>query len=225
MDKPRLMTDELDWSLAWMNANLTGLPANRVYVYPGSYEDGSTEAIAVAAGYAGAAGSGTMQPSPDAATVLGSGYNVQNVLSQGMVPNFQGLTDEQLANKFRALVFKSAVWGVPIGVFFHWNELSDHQVEVMLDSLRFSGATLMSNTALVNYLLGTQAMTGTTLYADSASGMVDVRPVAVAPVVDAGATLTDEFKVDLMGVDQSLFGAGWEMGAFAFVPESVGRVK
>ena len=90
MDKTRLMTDEMNWSLAWMNANLTGLPGNRVYVYPGSYEDTSTEAIAVAAGYAGSRGSGTMQPSPNAATVLGSGYNVQNILSQGMVPYFQG---------------------------------------------------------------------------------------------------------------------------------------
>ena len=48
----------------------------------------STEAIAVAAGYAGARGSGVMQPSPNAATVLGTGINVQNILSQGMVPNF-----------------------------------------------------------------------------------------------------------------------------------------
>ena len=225
MDKTRLMTDELNWSLAWMNTNLTGLPTHRVYVYPGSYEDASTEAIAVAAGYAGARGSGSMKPAPDAATVLASGYNVQNILSQGMVPNFQGWTDEQLANKFQALVFKSAVWGVPIGIFFHWNELSDHQVEVMLDTLRFSGATLMTNTQLVNYLLGTQNVPGTTLYADSTSGTVDLRPVAVSPVVDSGVPLDDEFKFDLMGTDQTAFGTGWERGAFAFVPEALGRVK
>ena len=225
IDKPRLMTDELGWSLAWMNANLTGLPASRVYVYPGSYEDASTEAIAVADGYAGARGSGTMQPSPNAATVLATGYNVQNILSQGMVPNFQGLTDEQLANRFRALVFKSAVWGVPIGVFFHVDELTAHQVEVMLDALRFSGATLMTNTQLVNYLRGTQQVSGTTLYADSASGAADLRPVAVAPVVDAGADLGSEFALDLMGIDQTVFGSGWEMGAVAFVAESLGRVK
>ena len=62
-------------------------------MYPGSYEDSSTEAIAVAAGYAGARGSGVMQPSPNAATVLGTGINIQNILSQGMVPNFQNLSD------------------------------------------------------------------------------------------------------------------------------------
>jgi hypothetical protein len=118
MDKTRLMTDELGWSKAWMNANLTGLPSNRVYIYPGSYEDTSTEVIAVAAGYAGARGSGSMQPAPNAATVLASGINVQNILSQGIAPNFQNLSDTQFANKLRALVFKSAVWGVPIGISF-----------------------------------------------------------------------------------------------------------
>jgi hypothetical protein len=30
MDKTRLMTDEINWAMAWMSANLTGLPANRV---------------------------------------------------------------------------------------------------------------------------------------------------------------------------------------------------
>ena len=94
MDKTRLMTDEIEWSKAWMNANLTGLPANRVYVYPGSYEDGSTEAMTVAAGFSGSRGSGSMEPAPNAATVAASGIDVQNILSQGMVPNFQNLTDQ-----------------------------------------------------------------------------------------------------------------------------------
>jgi hypothetical protein len=151
-DETRLTTDEMNWSLAWMNANLTGLPSNRLYIYPGSYEDASTEAIAVAAGYVGSRGSGTMQPSPDADTTLGSGIDIQNILSQGIATAFQNLSDAQFANKLRALVFKSAVWGVPIGIFWHVNELSPHQVGIMLDTLRFSGATLMTNTQLVNYL-------------------------------------------------------------------------
>ncbi len=225
MDKARLMADEMGWAKAWMTANLTGLPTNRVYVYPGSFEDSSTEAIAVAAGYVGARGSGSMQPAPNAATVLGSGVNVQNILSQGMVPNFQGLTDTQLANKLRALVFKSAVWGVPIGIFFHKDEMSAHQVGVMLDVLRGSGATLMTDTGLVDYLLGAENVAGTTLYADAASGMVDVRPLPQSPVVNEGSALADKYKFDLLGIDQSLFGAGWEMGAFAMVPEFVGTVK
>ncbi len=225
MDKTRLMTDELNWSKAWMDANLTGLPANRVYVYPGSFEDDSTEAIAVAAGYAGARGSGSMKPAPDADTVFATGINVQNILSQGMVPYFQNLSDTDFANRFRALVFKSAVWGVPIGIFFHVDELTPGQVGLMLDTLKLSGATLMTNTQLVNYLLSTQQTSGTTLWADSASGVVDVRPMPGAPVVDAGADLGAEYKYDLMGIDQSLFGGGWEIGADVFVPEYVGHVK
>jgi hypothetical protein len=223
-DKTRLMTDEIGWSKAWMNTNLTGLPANRVYVYPGSFEDTSTEAIAVAAGYSGARGSGSMQPSPNAGTVSGSGLNVQNILSQGMVPNFQNLSDSQLANKLRALVFKSAVWGVPFGLFWHVNELSPHQVGVMLDTLKSSGATLMSNTQLVNYLLSSQQNSGTTYYADLTTGPpVDPRPTQASPGVDRGATLADEFKYDLMGIDQSRFGSGWEIGSLVFVAENLGH--
>src|SRR5438874_8743262 len=226
MDKTSLMTDEIGWAMAWMSANLTGLPANRVYVYPGSYEDTSTESIAVAAGYAGARGSGVMQPSPNAATVIASGINVQNILSQGIAPNFQNLTDAQLSNKILALVFKSAVWGVPIGLFWHMNELSSHQVGILLDTLKSSGATLMTNTQMVNYLLGTQQDLGTTYYADSAAGPpFDVRPTTASPVVDTGAALSSEFKFDLMGDDQTVFGSSWEIGAFSLIGEATGRAK
>jgi hypothetical protein len=82
----------------------------------------------------------------------------------------------------------------------------------------------MTNTQLVNYLLGTQQNFGTTSYADSASGApMDVRPTSISPVVNAGATLDDAYKYDLMGLDQSQFGSGWEIGSLAFVPESMGR--
>lgn len=226
MDKTRLMTDEIGWAMAWMSANLTGLPTNRVYVYPGSYEDTSTEAIAVTAGYAGSRGSGVMQPSPNAATVMASGIDVQNILSQGIAPNFQNLTDGQLANKIRALVFKSAVWGVPIGIFWHVNELSAHQVQVIVDALKQSGATLMTNTQLVNYLIAAQQNSGTTHYADSVTGSpVDVRPTSGSPVANAGAALTSEFKYDLMGDDQTLFGTSWEIGAYTLVAEAPGNAK
>lgn len=225
MDKSRLMTDEMGWAMAWMNANLTGLPANRVYVYPGSYEDTSTETIAVAQGFAGSRGSGSMQPSPQADALLATGIDVQNILSQGIAPGFQNLSDAQFANKLRAIVFKSAVWGVPFGIFWHVNELPPHQVGIMLDTLKSSGATLMTNTQLVNYLLSTQPNYGTTLFTDSASGMpVDMRPTSTSPVVDQGAALSDEYKYDLMGIDQTLFGPGWEIGALAFVPDSPGNV-
>ena len=157
---------------------------------------------------------------------MASGINVQNILSQGMVPNFQNLTDTQFANKFRALVFKSAVWGVPFGIFFHVNELTPHQVGLMIDTLQSSGATLMTNTQLVTHILGTQQNFGTTYYADSATGApMDLRLTSASPDVDQGAALTSEFKYDLMGIDQTQFGSGWEIGAYAYVPEYLGHAK
>jgi hypothetical protein len=305
-DKTRLMSDELGWSKAWINTNLTGIggghsatlswnppnsgpaptgykvyrsattggpygliaggvaspsytdfavnpqqvwyyvvtatngsaesgnsneisatiPGTWVYVYPGSYEDSSTEAIAAAAGYAGARGAGSMQPAPNAASVLATGVDAQNILSQGVAPNLQNLPDALLTNKLRALVFKSAVWGVPVGIFFHVNELTPHQVGVMLDALKSAGATLMTNTQLVTYLLGAQQNMGTTFYADSASGTpVDLRPTITSPWVDQGAALGAEYKIDLMGIDQTQSGAGWEIGSLVFVPESPGHAK
>jgi hypothetical protein len=224
IDKTRLMTDEMGWTLAWMSANLTGLPSDRVYVYPGSYEDATTETIAVGVGYAGSRGSGTMQPSPNASTVMSTGINIQNILSQGVAPNFQNLDDTHLANRVRALVFKSGVWGVPYGIFWHMNELSEHQLSVILAALKSSGATLMTNTQLVTYLRATQQNSGTTYYADSVTGKaVDVRPTAASPVVSAGMPLPPEFKYDLMGADQTQI--GWTMGAYGYVPESTGRAK
>ena len=84
----------------------------------------------------------------------------------------------------------------------------------------------MTNTQLVNYLLGTQPDFGTTYYADSAPGpAVDVRPTSVSPVVNTGAALTSEFKFDLMGADRTAFGSSWEMGSFGFIAETTGRAK
>ncbi len=84
----------------------------------------------------------------------------------------------------------------------------------------------MTNTQLVNYLLGGKQDPGTTYYADAASGTpVDVRPSLSAPIVNQGAALSAEYKFDLMGIDQSLFGSGWEIGALAMVPESAGTAK
>src|SRR5438876_10062823 len=137
-----------------MNAKLTGLPSTQVYVYPGSHEDATTEPIAVAAGYVGARGSASMNTSPNAATLLSTGYNIQNILSQGMVPNWQNLTQTQLQNRVRAMVFKSAVWGAPTGLFWHLNELSGDEVSNLVDDVNVWVATLKSDIQLVLLLVG-----------------------------------------------------------------------
>ena len=54
---------------------------------------------------------------------------------------------------------------------------------------------------------------------------VDVRPLASSPVVDQGAALGNEYKFDIMGIDQTQFGIGWEIGSLVYVPEQAGRVS
>ena len=49
----------------------------------------------------------------------------------------------------------------------------------------------------------------------------DFRPTVNSPVRDAGVNLGAEFRYDLMGIDQDAFGTGWEIGAYAYVPESL----
>jgi hypothetical protein len=49
----------------------------------------------------------------------------------------------------------------------------------------------------------------------------DFRPTVNSPVRDAGVNLGSEYQFDVMGINQNSFGAGWEMGAYAYVPEGV----
>ena len=66
-----------------MNLNFTGLPAQKVYVMPGSYEDPVTEGIAAGLGYAGVRGTGSLKPCCGANTTLANGYDVLNILEPG----------------------------------------------------------------------------------------------------------------------------------------------
>ncbi len=92
LDETQMETEEMSWSQAWMNLNFTGLPARRVYVMPGTYGDPVTENIAASLGYAGVRGTGSLKPCCGANTTLATGYDVFNILSQGIVPNYQNLS-------------------------------------------------------------------------------------------------------------------------------------
>src|ERR1700674_4635400 len=58
LDETQMETEEMSWAQGWMNLNFTGLPAHRVYVMPGTYEDPVTENIAASLEYAGGRGRG-----------------------------------------------------------------------------------------------------------------------------------------------------------------------
>jgi len=220
IQESRLEPDEMTTSKAWMNANLTGLPTTRVLVYPGGQEDSTTQGYAVTAGYAGARGAFTM----DLGTkdVYSRGANIQNITSFGANPSLQGLPASTLDAMMASLVWKSAVWGAPYGVFWHKDELSSTEVGTLLDGLINHGATLMTNTSLISFL-GGQTLSGTANYywAQATGPEADLRPTKNSPVVDAGSNSPGApYAFDLEGVDQRNFGAGWEIGAYAVIGNS-----
>jgi len=232
LDETQMETEEMSWSLGWMNLNFTGLPTSRVYVMPGTYGDPVTENIAASVGYAGVRGTGSLKPCCGANTTLASGYDVFNILSQGVNPKYQGLSYQQLRDRVTQDVFKNALWGRPIGYFWHVNELRPDEAANFMDALVQAGATLKSNTQLVNVLLACQAndlvprdYVAGSYYVCPGNGVeADFRPTVNSPVVDKGKALDAEYQYDLMGINQNSFGTKWEMGAYAYVPESVSAV-
>ncbi|MGA2002945.1 MAG: hypothetical protein ABSG70_06175 [Terriglobales bacterium] len=231
LDETQMETEEMSWAQTWMNLNFTGLPSKRVYVMPGTYEDPVTEEIAAGLGYAGVRGTGSLKPCCGANTTLASGYDVFNILSQGIVPNYQGLSYQQMRNRVSQDLFKNALWGRPIGYFWHVNELRPDEVTNFADALVQGGAALESNTGLVNFLLGCTAndivpqgygyVPGSFYVCPSSGVEADFRPTVNSPVPNPLLNLGATYQYDLMGTNRNLFAAGWEMGAYAYVPESV----
>jgi hypothetical protein len=228
LDETLLETEEMSWARDWMSLNFLGLPAQSVYVMPGTYGDPVTENIAASLGYAGVRGTGSLKPCCGASTTLGLGYDVFNILSQGVVPNYQGLTYQAMRNRVSQDLFKNALWGRPIGYFWHVNELRPDEVANFMDALVQGGATLESNTQMVNLLLSCQSndvvpsgyVSGSYYVCPSSGTEADFRPTVNSPVKDAGANLGAEYQYDLLGINQNLYGAGWEIGAYAYVPEN-----
>ena len=228
LDETQMETEEMSWAQGWMNLNFTGLPAKRVYVMPGSYEDPVTENIAASLGYAGVRGTGSLKPCCGANTTLATGYDVLNILSQGAVPNYQGLSYQAMRNRVSQDLFKNALWGRPIGYFWHVNELRPDEVANFMDALVQGGATLESNTQMVNVLLSCQPndvvptgyMSGSYYVCAGSGAAADFRPTVNSPVRDAGANLGAEYQYDLLGINQNSYGSGWEIGAYAYVPEN-----
>jgi hypothetical protein len=228
LDETQLETEEMSWAKGWMNLNLTGLPTTRVYVMPGSYEDPVTENIADSLGYAGLRGTGSLKPCCGANTTLATGYDVFNILSQGVVPNYQGLSYQTLRNRVSQDLFKNALWGRPIGYFWHVNELRPDEVENFMDGLVEGGATLESNTQMVEFLLSCEAndvvpsgyVPGSYYVCASSGTEANFRPTVNSPVTDMGMSLGAEYQYDLLGINQNSYGTGWEIGAYAYVPEN-----
>jgi hypothetical protein len=218
LDVTRLTTDEITLSRQWMTANLTGLPATPVYVYPGGYETTTMQGITEGVPYTGARGA--LKEDLGVLDTYADGFNVQNITSFGVNPSWQGLTTASLNQKIEALVWKEEVWGVPWGVFWHLNELSSTEITNLIQDFKTSGATIRTNTGLVNWLHAGTQETGTDgnyyYKLPATSMMLDFRPTKNSPVVDAGQNLGAAYALDLNGVNQNSYGSGWEIGAHVY---------
>src|SRR5579863_3733868 len=224
LDVTRLTTDEITLSRQWMTTNLTGLPATPVYVYPGGYETTAMQGITAGVPYTGARGA--LKEDLGVKDTYASGFDVQNVTSFGVNPSWQGLAAAALNQKIQALVWKQQVWGVPWGIFWHWNastgagELSATENTNLIQDFKNSGATIQTNTGLVNWLLSGTRETGTdgsAYYKSPTANMaLDLRPSLNSPVVDAGENLGAAYAIDINGVNQNSYGSGWEIGAHVF---------
>ncbi len=223
LDVTRLTTDEITLSRQWMTANLTGLPATPVYVYPGGYETPTMQGIAASVPYTGARGA--LKEDLGVKDTYASGFDVQNITSFGVNPTWQSLAASALNQKVQALIWKQRVWGVPWGIFWHLNELNSTEITNLIADLQNGGATIQKNTDLVNWLKTGTLEAGTDgnfYYKSQAASMgLDFRPTASSPVVDAGQNLGTAYQIDINGLNQNSFGTGWEIGAHAFVGYSV----
>ncbi len=219
LDVTRLTTDEITLSRQWMTTNLTGLPATPVYVYPGGYETTTMQGITEGVPYTGARGA--LKEDLGVFDTYSDGFNAQNITSFGVNPSWQGLTAASLNQKIQALVWKESVWGVPWGIFWHLNELSSTEITNLIQDFKTSGATIQTNTGLVNWLHGGTQESGTDgsyYYKLPATSMtLDFRPTRNSPVVDAGENLGAAYALDINGVNQNSYGSGWEIGAHVYV--------
>ena len=224
LDVTRLTTDEITLSRQWMTTNLTGLPATPVYVYPGGYETTAMQGITEVVPYSGARGA--LKEDLGVKDTYADGFNVQNITSFGVNPSWMGLEPSVLNQKIQALVWKESVWGVPWGIFWHLNELTNDdpvggtEITNLIQGFTASGATIRTNTGLVNWLLsGTQeaGTDGNYYYTFPATSMtLDFRPTESSPVVNAGENLGAAYELDINGVNQNSYGSGWEIGAHVY---------
>ncbi len=234
--------DEMAKSKAWLLANVSGLSSSElVYVYPSGKENYQTQLDAVAAGYKGARGSLSMGqavagtfttnsgPAPgesNVRSVYGLGVNVQNITSLG-ASGLGGMTPAQIGRWMAALVAKAQAWGVPYGLFTHppetgAPELTVNEIGAVLDGLVAAGATVMTNTQLVDYLASQAAVTGTTFYVTAGtSATVDMGEAWGAPTVLSGNNQGAAYAADIRGKVRP--GAGtWDIGAYQIASSAHG---
>jgi len=241
------LPDELNGSKTWISTNLTGTTGKYVYIYPATlFCAGATcgpfggqsvtlpQAYTQAAGYDGAVGSIAMQAAGDQIVGGYDGVASMGVDAHGLVgcsmAGWAALSPTVLAQTIQILAEKSSVWGVPYACFWGPGTLTNGQLSRIVADLTASGVTLMTNSALVAFLEGKQAIpAGGTYYAwgpdgSGAAKLFSGAPTYLSPVVGAGSTLAATYQLDAWGRQQAQFRSGWDMGALVLVPTYLGMI-
>jgi hypothetical protein len=220
LDKSRYVNDELVFSKAWMETNIVGAGNQTVYVYPDGLGDASTFQWAAANGYKGARGTLSMDLGNHdiAAGGNGLGVNIQNVTSLA-ITKLHGYSAPQIRGQMGELVFKSAMWGVPYGLFCHINEDTPAEVSSVLDGLVQHGSFVITDRQLIDTVFAGTNVAGTFYYTSAATGREpNLRGTAASPTTGAGANLGVAYAIDLDGRDRGVF--GWDIGSVVSNPGS-----
>ena len=230
-DQTKLVPDEMTSSKNAIQTNVPGL-TEAFYVYPDGIEDPSTEADAVAAGYTAARGSLAMKGQDNATgsanSVYANGVNVQNITSLGAI-QIHGMTQTQVNQLVASLVFRAAAWGIPYGLFTHYNSRGDDTPDIsntelgwLLDAVTANGGVWLTNMALASAVTSGNGFSGTTRYVQNSSGAAlnTATAVANAPTVGTG-TATPAYAVDLNGVNRATVGT-WDIGASEYLSQRYG---
>jgi hypothetical protein len=175
---------------------------------------------------------GTLASKPCCANIktLANGYNVLDMTSQGTFSNLVNLSYRDMRNYMAAYVWKNAAWGNPMGFFQHVLEIPPDQTQNELKALELAGATILSDTALMNVILGCYQSSITpnvgvgytgnfvpgsfyTCPALATGKEMDFRPTRSSPTFNAGIPLGATFQYDINGINRTTSGI-WSIGAY-----------
>ncbi len=178
-DQTKLLPDEMAWSKSKIEANVAGL-TEAFYVYPDGVEDTTSEGYAVAAGYTAARGSLAMKgqdnSSGTANSLYGNGVNVQNITSLAAI-QIHGMSQGQIGQLAQSVVFRAAAWGIPYGIFTHYNQRGDGTPDIsnvelgyLLDAVTANSGVWMTNMGLASAITSGTGLSGSTRYVQSPTG-------------------------------------------------------
>jgi hypothetical protein len=204
-DKQRLMEDELAFSKATLEANISGLTVTE-YIYPGGFTDSDVKTWTAAAGYTsarGVTGNSCLLDSYLTGTDL---YNMNTT----QINTLDGLTEAQIDQEIKRIAYQAKFSGKMVNLYIHTAELTTTSLGYVLDAvLKYGTYKTLAEAATWLKTLNQQ---GTTGYYVAPFSNVDSHLQAGSPAIDAGTDVG--LTVDIDGI--SFFGLP-DIGAYEFI--------